>query len=95
MKRVGKKMKGFDVVFENEDHTLGSVLQTWMDATQVDAKMITFVGYDIPHPLKDEMMMSIGVEDGNELTARAAISNASREIVAMFRKWASEWAILN
>jgi DNA-directed RNA polymerase subunit D len=87
-----KKMKGFDVIFENEDHTLGNVLQTWMDATQVNKKIITYVGYQIPHPLKDEMMMSIGVEDGNESSVRTAISMAAREAAAMFRRWASEWA---
>jgi DNA-directed RNA polymerase subunit L len=95
--RIGpslKKMKGFDVVFENEDHTLGNMLQSWMDATQIDTRLITYVGYEIPHPLKDEMMMSVGVEDGNETTVRSAISQAAKELAGMFRSWAVEWASL-
>jgi DNA-directed RNA polymerase subunit D len=90
-----KKMKGFDIVFENEDHTLGNMLQSWMDATQIDTRLITYVGYEIPHPLKDEMMMSVGVEDGNETTVRSAISQAARELAAMFQRWSVEWAGLS
>jgi DNA-directed RNA polymerase subunit L/DNA-directed RNA polymerase alpha subunit len=87
-----KKMKGFDFVFEGEDHTLGNLLQSWMEATQVDTGLITYVGYAIPHPLKDEMLISVGVEDGAETTARAAIAQAARETAAMFRSWAGSWA---
>jgi DNA-directed RNA polymerase subunit L/DNA-directed RNA polymerase alpha subunit len=92
VKPSAKKMKGYDFLFEAEDHTLGNLLQSWMEAKQIDSGLITYVGYAIPHPLKDEMLLSVGVEDGAETTARAAVAQAARETAAMFRNWAASWA---
>jgi hypothetical protein len=52
---------------------------------------LTFAGYKIPHPLKDEMLLRIGVEDGNELTARTAIAQAAKGCKAMFQSWLQAW----
>ena len=86
------RMKGFDFVFQAEDHTLGNILQTWMDANLMDTNEITFVGYKVPHPLKDEMVLRIGVEDGKEHTARVALVKAARGLAALFKGWAADWA---
>lgn len=86
------RMKGHDFTFRKEDHTLGNMLQTWMDANLIDSGEITYVGYKVPHPLKDEMVLRVGVEDGKELTARTAVMKAARGLGAMFRNWATEWA---
>jgi DNA-directed RNA polymerase II subunit RPB3 len=85
-------MKGFDVIFAGEDHTLGNLLQTWMEKNLMDANEITFVGYKVPHPLKDEMLLRIGVEDGKESSAREAIVKAARGLADMFRSWGASWA---
>lgn len=86
------RMKGFDFVFQGEDHTLGNILQTWMDANLMDTNEITFVGYKVPHPLKDEMVLRVGVEDGKELTARTALVKAVRGLAVLFKGWAGAWA---
>jgi DNA-directed RNA polymerase subunit L len=52
---------------------------------------ISFAGYKIPHPLKDEMLLRIGVDDGNEVTARAAIAMAAKGCRAMFQEWLRLW----
>ena len=70
------QMKGFDFMFQHEDHTLG----------------VTFVGYKVPHPLRDEMLLRIGVADGMELTARAALGKAARGCAAMFKDWLAQWS---
>jgi DNA-directed RNA polymerase subunit L len=88
------RMKGFDFIFQKEDHTLGNILQTWMDANLMDTNEITFVGYKVPHPLKDEMVLRVGVEDGKELTARTALVKAVRGLAVLFKGWASAWAAL-
>jgi len=85
------RMKGFDFVFQNEDHTLGNLLQTWMEQNLMDAKEITFAGYKVPHPLRDEMLLRVGVEDGMELTARAAIAKAARGCAQIFKDWLVQW----
>lgn len=86
------KMKGYDILFEGEDHTLGNLLQTWMDANLIDSGEITYVGYKIPHPLKDVMHLRIGLEDGKETSARVAIVKAIRGLMEMFRTWGVNWA---
>lgn len=91
------RMKGYDFIFQNEDHTLGNLLQTYMDETMMD-KDITYVGYKVPHPLRDEMVVRIGVnfpldpeKDGKESAARIAVAKAATECGNMFRKWREDW----
>jgi DNA-directed RNA polymerase subunit L len=86
------RMKGFDFIFQREDHTLGNLLQTWMEQNLVDSGDITFVGYKVPHPLRDEMLLRVGVESGQDTAARAAVAKAARECAQMFKNWAAFWA---
>ena len=75
-------------------HTFGNMIQTWLVENHVEGEAqprLTFAGYKIPHPLKDEMLLRIGVEDGNELTGRAAIAEAARGCRAMFQEWLRLW----
>jgi hypothetical protein len=41
--------------------------------------------------LKDEMLLRIGVEDGNELSGRGAIAAAAKGCKAMFEEWLRLW----
>jgi DNA-directed RNA polymerase subunit L len=88
------QLPGFDFLIQGEDHTFGNMIQTWLVDNHVDGDAmprISFAGYKIPHPLKDEMLLRIGVDDGNEMTARAAIAVASRGCRAMFQEWLRLW----
>ena len=89
------RMKGFDIIIQGEDHTLGNLLQTWMDENMIDKEEITYVGYKLPHPLRDEMVFRIGVEDGQEITARAMFARAARACATMFGKWKEDWAAIS
>jgi DNA-directed RNA polymerase subunit L len=82
----------FDFVFQGEDHTLGNLLQTWMDQNQIDSEIITFAGYKVPHPLRDEMLLRVGVADGKDSSARAAVAAAARGCAQMFKEWSAAWA---
>lgn len=91
------RMKGFDFIFQHEDHTLGNLLQTYMDEHMMGTE-ITFVGYKVPHPLRDEMVIRVGVDfplnpelDGKETVARTAVAKAANECAMMFRKWREDW----
>jgi DNA-directed RNA polymerase subunit L len=86
------QLLGYDFFFQHQDHTLGHLLQAWIDKHIIDRGDITFVGYDIPHPLRDEMVIRIGVRDGKEETARAALKVAARSCQAMFEQWYAEWS---
>jgi DNA-directed RNA polymerase subunit L/DNA-directed RNA polymerase alpha subunit len=91
------RMKGFDFIFQHEDHTLGNLLQTYMDQTMMD-KDITYVGYKVPHPLRDEMVVRVGMDfpqdtdkDGKEPAARLAVAKAAQELSIMFKQWRDDW----
>jgi DNA-directed RNA polymerase subunit L len=92
------RMKGFDFYFPNEDHTLGNLFQAFMEANLMDTGEISYVGYKVPHPLRAEMVLRIGVDferdkarDGKQTVARAAISRAAAGCAMMFREWREDW----
>jgi DNA-directed RNA polymerase subunit L/DNA-directed RNA polymerase alpha subunit len=85
---------GYDFLFRGHDHTLGNLLQTWLVENHIEGDKnpkITFAGYSVPHPLRDEMVLRIGVEDGEESTARHAVAEAAKGCVEMFQKIRAEW----
>jgi DNA-directed RNA polymerase subunit L len=89
---TNKKLLGYDFVFQKQDHTLGNLLQTWIDQNYIDNGEVTFAGYMVPHPLRDEMVVTVGVADGQEATARRVLKEAARSCAAMFRAWTDAWS---
>jgi len=83
---------GFDFLIRGHDHTLGNLLQTWL--TENDTT-ITYAGYSVPHPLRDEMILRIGVEDGSMATACKAFTGAIKGCVTIFQNLRSEWRNAN
>lgn len=81
----------FDFLFAQEDHTLGNLFQTWIEQNLMNAgpeAEISFVGYKVPHPLRDEMVLTVGVEkDGQQVTGRAAVARAAKGCADMFMRW--------
>ena len=91
IQRTDTQLLGYDIVFQRQDHTLGHLLQAWIDQNLVGKDNITFAGYDIPHPLRDEMVLRIGVSDGDEKSARIALKSAAAACEAMFQTWRDQW----
>jgi len=92
VQRVEGQMLGWDFIFQRQDWTLGNLIQTWIDANLIDLGEVTFCGCDIPHPLRDEMVIRIGVADGEEATARRALRQAMMACEAMFQGWRDQLA---
>lgn len=84
---------GYDFLFRGHDHTLGNLFQTWMVENLIETAnpSITYVGYSVPHPLRDEMVLRVGVEDGKEGTARGAVAAAAKGCQDLFRNLRTEW----
>jgi DNA-directed RNA polymerase subunit D len=85
-------IRGYDVWFQGEDHTLGNMLQTWIVEND---NTVDYAGYKIPHPLRDEMVIRLGVEDTkkfDEATARQVLANAAKECSKMFLHMSVEWS---
>jgi len=84
------RVNGWDFSFQRQDHTLGNLIQSWLDENLVGTE-ISFAGYDVPHPLRDEMLIRIGCDDGSEATARRALGKAMNACAQMFRSWREQW----
>ena len=85
---------GYDFLIRCHDHTLGNLLQTWLVENHIQGEAnpkITYAGYSVPHPLRDEIILRIGVEDGEEATARLALAEAAKGCVDMFQKLRIAW----
>lgn len=92
IQRVEGQLLGWDFIFQRQDWTLGNLIQTWIDANLIDIGEVNFCGCDIPHPLRDEMVIRIGVADGEEATARRALRQAMMACEAMFQSWRDQLA---
>ncbi len=96
---AANRLVGFDFIFRGHDHTLGNMLQTWLVENHIGDSAaepkITYAGYYLPHNLRDEMVLRIGVEDGQEATARAAVAAAARGCAAFFKTVRDEWRQVN
>lgn len=88
------RLVGYDFLFRGHDHTLGNLLQTWLVQNHIEGNAqpkITYAGFSVPHPLRDEMILRIGVEDGEEATARAAVAAAAQGCVGLFQQLRRSW----
>jgi DNA-directed RNA polymerase subunit L len=73
---------------------LGNLLQTWLVENHIEGTAepkITYAGYCVPHPLRDEMVLRIGVEDGEITTARKAFAEAAKGCVQLFQNLRQAW----
>lgn len=88
---AANRLEGFDFIFQKQDHTLGNLLQSYIDLFLMDGSKVTFVGYKVPHPLRDEMLLRIGVAGGQESDARKVVAEAARGCVALFKGFSESW----
>jgi len=87
-----------DVYFRDETHTLGNLLETYLIENHVDGTSeprITYAGYKVPHPLRPEMFVRIGMTgEDPELriqTARLVIASVCRALRDEFRTLDRSW----
>ena len=65
-------MNGYDIHIENEDHTIGNLLETYLynfyKVRNTDSDFhINYVSYKIPHPLEKNVILRIHFsKDNNE-----------------------------
>ena len=93
-----------DIVFTNEGHTLGNLLETVIVERNVDgeeAPKVNYVGYKVPHPLRPEMFVRIALQDDitdpeiQKNMARLAVANACKYLIETFRSMQSSWTSLH
>lgn len=69
--------QGMEYTFQDEDDTLGNLLQTYMFQKYIREKklspsgeVVSYVGYYCPHPLDSTMVLRISIKDDNDPSAR-------------------------
>jgi DNA-directed RNA polymerase subunit L len=96
---VGSRMKGINLVFEDQEHTLGNLLQTLMTEMYVDAEApespVVYVGYKVRHPLHRSMTLTVGIRDGVPgdpvAIARQAVADAANRAITIFSDIKRNW----
>ena len=92
---------GFDFLIRNQDHTLGNLIQTWLAENHMEPvsgsnrTKIDYVGYEVPHPLRDEMVLRIGTSTGSKEVAIRAFVEACKGCAEMFRTLRQAWGKVN
>jgi DNA-directed RNA polymerase subunit L/DNA-directed RNA polymerase alpha subunit len=74
------RFTSMDVIFQNEGHTLGNLLETYLINEHVNNESglnLGYAGYKVPHPLRPEMFVRIGFPYGSTGT----VAHASLEDV--------------
>lgn len=89
---AANRLEGFDFIFRGHDHTLGNLLQTYIEKYMMNDTKITYVGYAVPHPLRDEMVLRIGIAGGKDIDAYRVVAEACRGCTALFSGWSQDWA---
>jgi len=73
------------------DHTLGNLLQTYVDENLFGQNNVTYIGYNVPHPLRNDMVLRVGIHEGDQANARKTIEQAAQGCVKMFTDWLADW----
>ena len=65
------KMDAFDIVIENEDHTIGNLVSKCLGEIfcQETNKILSFVSYTKPHPLQDKIVIRLQVNPALDLVS--------------------------
>jgi DNA-directed RNA polymerase subunit L/DNA-directed RNA polymerase alpha subunit len=86
---------GFDFLLKGHDHTFGNMIQTYLEQNHIDVAegsqivKITYAGYAVPHPLRDELVVRIGVDSRG--AALKAFAQACKGCVEIFRSIRTAW----
>ena len=87
-------VQGFEITFQNEEHTLGNLLQTFLVERHIEGTEIPklqYAAYKVPHPLRQEMVLFVTPADGQEATARKAVANVCKYLKGYFNDAMNQW----
>jgi len=88
---------GYELVFQNEEHTLGNLLQTFIVERHIEGSeepKLVYAAYKVPHPLRQEMVMVLASADGEEATVRKALATVCIYLKQYFKDAATKWSLV-
>ena len=73
-------MEAYELIIQNENHTLGNLIQTY--STELfDKNMLNYIGYKNPHPLKSEIIIKIKSQNNTLEEINNIISTTCNKII--------------
>jgi DNA-directed RNA polymerase subunit L len=78
-------MKGFDITIQDENHTLGFLLQTYINKLNEGV----FVGYMNPHPLQKEIKIRVNFNDDDINTVKSVFEKTTAYLVGELTRLAT------
>ena len=101
------RFASIDIILQNENHTLGNLLETYVVENHIDGSeqpKINYAGYKVPHPLRPEMFLRLDTRTQKEVEdnitvekeeqmkrAQNVFANACRKLANEFRTLQTEW----
>jgi len=82
IRESGGVMSGFDITIKNENHTLGFLLQTYINKLNEGV----FVGYMNPHPLQNEIIIRVNFNDNDINTVKSIFDKTTTYLISEFTK---------
>ena len=79
-------MKSFDIIVNNETHTLGHVLQSYVNLFNEDKDI--FVGYINPHPLEKKIVFRVKVPNKDIL--KAVFNDTTTKLIQLYETLISD-----
>ena len=76
----------------DEDHTLGNLLQSVCFKTLYAGGSVSFVGYNVPHPLENVVRMCIACTSDPMTVLRRTQANAIQMVKEFQAAWEAAWA---
>ena len=95
------RMNGLDILFDDQEHTLGNLLQTLITDLYLSDSAdspIAFAGYKVKHPLHRVMTLRIGFREGvagDAAMALSIVSKAAEKARSIFEDLARAWAAVS
>lgn len=78
-------MNSYDVAFEDEDYTMGYLIQDYIYKLYKDVEnpVVNYIASNVPHPLENKLVFRVGMVEKNTKTEaiRNLISNTCQEII--------------
>ena len=81
------KLKAYDLFFKNENDTIGNLLTQYI----MEEENIQYCGYNIEHPLKDELVIRIAYQNNTKEEIANLVNNNIDKIKNLLYKIKNEW----
>ena len=82
-------MKGYDITIEDESHTLGFLLQSYINKLEKDV----FVGYMNPHPLEKRIKIRVNFNDDNINTVKSIFDKTTTYLIDTLNQLQTEFKV--